>query len=80
MTTELEFQKLTNTERDEIRRIFGDVLGQEVLGTFDTYTYGFSRTNGIQFVRQSMFGDEKYDEETLDSIAALMEKENQGKY
>lgn len=74
-----EFQKLSNNDREEIKGLFGETLAQEVLSSFDTYTYGYNRTNGIQFVRQSMFSDNKYDQEALDSIATLMEEDKQGK-
>ena len=77
MTEFSDFQKLSRNDRNELKEIFGEV-SQEVLSAFDTYTYGFSRTTGIQFVRKSMFVERTYDEETLASIAALIEKENQG--
>ena len=47
----------------------------------DTYTYGYSRRDGIKFVRQTGIFQEsgRYDQDTLDRIAALMEQENQGR-
>ena len=53
-------------------------LAQETESAFDTYTYGFSKSSGINYVRKTMFQDHKFDEETLSKIADMMDAENDG--
>ena len=55
-------------------------LAQEAESAFDTYTYGFSKSSGINYVRKTMFQDHKFDEETLSKIADMMDAENDGSF
>jgi len=72
----LDFQKLSKDDREEIRACMEQELAQEAESAFDTYTYGFSKSSGINYVRKTMFQDHKFDEETLSKIADMMDAEN----